>query len=1000
MAIGEKDPDCPGEEIVVTGGGGIVDEYCSQTFQVKPLFQALQTQEGVAIGDVDAKYKGNEVLSVGIDGKVHVLHHEANGAWVSETVWGCTCLINGVTVGEFNASHPGLELAVAIDKARVAVINQDPKVPGGWAVATMQVQEITITNMMIYSADILPEYPGDEILVGSFSGDLFLIRWDSATSAWNITSIWRADFAILGVSFGADVVPEIPGPELYVSQLYGNLTMLYQNGSKWMNQTVYHDKTNYPIYAAIPVDVDPRYPGPEIVSVGISPNLHVSHYSEGNWTTEEVQDPTGQDRLKLLYDIDVGELDGTHPGPEMIVGGIQQDLVSIEYTAPAFELVPLITDQTVVSGHAADFWLSVNAVGYFYGQVALTSVPGVTFSKTWASPGDLVKVSVPTSASSSDKTLTINITGTSLELGQTKNVTLTVEAKSSTKPGILLELLPEVQTTSPGFMTTFIAKATVLNSWDLTVEFYLDTELPFATSLSSEFSPADTPTAFLTVTPGSLAKNGTYPFIFRCKGTDDHNGTVFETRAVATINIDARGLPDFTVAASPLAAFGVPNSTLQYDLILNPLYDFSDQVTVSVEGTPQGSKGSFSALLVNLPSKITYTLELSSSVQPETSILSFKATGGGQTHTALTQLSVVLSSKYGDYDLSISPPVQMVLPGTSAYFLLHVTGDYGPDALEVRAAGAPFQASISAGQAGNPDYELLTVAVRKDAAPGPYRGLVVGTSPWEHTVSFEVVVISSASDIDLTLDPKDLLTSPGQDWPTVHLNATTGLPLVTNKTLTYSTLGLGIQGTTQVYNYNLSKALVLPIGNLKQATYLYLLLVQTPYMTHPKALVGTLTMTAPVALLYINVAEDHWTYHEGDHNTVQVSATNTGKASSGPLNLEVLLDGKSLCRRSVGPVSAGGRSEPLNCTVPAVAGDHNITYLIELQAASQGRVLSPSMSEHYKVHGFGMTGPLIAILMLLLATALLGATMNSRTSTAQGPKLNKAGPKRKVAEEE
>jgi hypothetical protein len=294
---------------------------------------------------------------------------------------------------------------------------------------------------------------------------------------------------------------------------------------------------------------------------------------------------------------------------------------------------------------------------------------------------------------------------------------------------------------------------------------------------------------------------------------------------------------------------------------LNPLDVFTDPVTISVDGVPKGAKGTFAVMLVNPPSKLTYYLELGPSVAPGNSILMFKATGGGWTHTALTQLSIVKASRYGDYGLSISPPVQMVAPGTSAYFLLHVTGNYGPDGLEIRASGAPFSASISAGQGGNPEYELLTVSVRKDAAPGVYKGLVVGTSPWEHNASFMVIVSSGGPDIDLTLELKDILTSPGQDWPTLRLNATTGLSLVTNKTLTYRTLGLGILGTSELFNYDLSKDLILPIGNLKAATYLYLLLVQTPDMTYPKVLVGTLTMTAPVALLYINVAEDQ--YREG-----------------------------------------------------------------------------------------------------------------------------------------
>ena len=1000
MATGEIDPTCPGEELVVTGGGGLVDEYCSQTFQVKPLFAALQTQHAVAIGHIDSRYPGNQVITVGIDSKVHVLHRESNGGWLGETVWDSKGQMNGVTVGEFNASHVGLELAVALDLSRAAIITQDPKVPGGWAVTVLMVQNETITNMMIYSADVLPDYPGDEIFVGSFSGDLFMIHQYSNNATYNITSIWRNDIAVMGVAYGANANPDVPSPQLYIDDLYGKVSLLYFNGTNWINQTIYQDVDQKPMYGIVPVDVDPRYPGPEVLFDGTSPNLHVSHYIGGKWITENVTDPTGQDRLKLLYTINVGEYDATHHGPEIMLGGFQQDLLAIEYTEPNFQLVPLFTNQTVVSGQDANFWVQVNAVGYFTGQIALSSSAGVAFSETKALPDDLVKVTVRTSPSSTDSNLDITVSGTSLDLGQTKNVTLTVHAKSSTKPGLVLTLLPEVQTTPPGFMTTFIAKATILNSWDLNVEFFLDTELPFATTMNLDNSPLDTPMAVLNVTPSALAVNGTYSFIISCDGTDTHNGTTFEARAVATIIVDASGSPDFSLVASPLYSVGVPNSTLKYTLTLNPLYEFSDQVTISVDGIPTGSKGSFSAMLVDLPTKITYILTLGSSVQLGSTILLFKASGGGQSHTVPTQLTVASPSLYGDYQLSITPPIQMVSPGEKAYFFLHETGSFIPGNLEVQAAGAPFQATLSSGTASNPDYLLLTVSVRSNAALGTYKGLVVGTSPWEHNASFMVVVIAGSSDIDLTVAPKDILTSLGQDWPITYLNATTNLALVNNKTLTYSTLGLGIEGKTDLYNYTLSKALILPIGDLGMGTYLFLLVVKTPDMPYPKVLVGTLTMTRPMALLYVKVAKSGWTFHEGDHNTVQVWATNTGIASSGPLNIEVLLDGVSLCRRTVGPVPAGGKSEPLNCTVPAVAGTHNITYLIELQDTSQGRVIQPSMSEQFKIYGFGWMGPALAIMLLVLVVALLGAVTRMRSEEKPSSTTKMEKPKRKDTEEE
>jgi hypothetical protein len=58
--------------------------------------------------------------------------------------------------------------------------------------------------------------------------------------------------------------------------------------------------------------------------------------------------------------------------------------------------------------------------------------------------------------------------------------------------------------------------------------------------------------------------------------------------------------------------------------------------------------------------------------------------------------------------------------------------------------------------------------------------------------------------------------------------------------------------------------------------------------------------------------------------------------------------------------------------------------------------MSPSVTKHYKIHGLGISGPLVALVLLLLAAGLLGATMRMRE---QEPKVKRTGPKYKDEEE-
>ena len=981
MAVGDVDPKSPGDELVVTGGGGIVDEYTRDTFQVKPIFVALKTQLGVAVGDVQSAYPGNEVVSVGQDYKVHVVHREASGARVAQTAWESVGSVNGVTIGEFNASHTGKEIAVAGDKALMAILTEDKTQPNGWSVNVMPVQYVPITNMMCYSADVLPEYPGDEVVVGSFSGDVYFAHRWANNMTWNITSIWRDDFAILGVSLGPSLVPSLTGSILYIAGFGGRLTMLNYNGTNWTNTTIFTEKKMNPLYTVVPYDIDPRYPGVELVVSGIASNVHIVRYSSGNWTEETVIDPSGQDRLKQLYDMKLGEFDSSHPGPELMMGGHLQDVLMLEYIEPSFDLVPMPSEQMAVSGHDATFWVSVTAIGYFTGEVALSADPGVTLSPSKARPGDLVKATVHTAPVPSERTITVNVTGRSLDLGTNRTVKLTVDALESTAKGFDLEVSPQVQYTTPGFTTAFVVRPTLINGWFGLLSYSLNTTMSLT---SSHFDRTDSDLrdpAVASLTPSGRIGSGAYPVLLTVEGYPVDYKHFFRVTAVVVVVVDASGAKDFSLTSYPQEARGVPGSTLRFDLSLSPLTDFPDKVVLTVDGVPPGSTGSLAAKFVSLPTKVPFEFDLGQRTPESYHVMTFHASGGGKEHSYAVIVSVANASATGDFSLQVLPPTLMARPGGTANFLVRVTGQLAPTLTMV--PGGPFQASISFGKDGNPEYRPMVVSIRSDASPGVYKGTVVGRTDWEHNATFTVIVSTEQQEPDLRLVSSDLLVSPGQEWPTFRLDAIVNRDIIVGKDLSYTAFGLTDDPPTYTsHTYNYSRDLSLPLPQLDQGTYLVLFVFYTPDNTYGRTLFGTVTMTSPVALLTMRVQHDAWTPREGASNGLRVTVVNSGVAPASYVTVELLMDGKTIGRQVISSVPAKGESAPVDFRWTADSGDHNITAIIFVyNSTTGGRVLAQPYTADLQIYPWSLKGPAISAALIFLVAAMLAYTVMSRSNT-------------------
>lgn len=309
-AIGDLDPEGPGNEVAVVSANGEawMVKRSSNGWASEQIYRGDGELIMCAIGDVHPAHPGNEFIGVGMvrgqeslegPGQV-VLVRKSEGKWVGDRIFEDSHMIHGVAIGDVSARSAGNEVIACGFNHRVTLLRLDG---GQWSYEVIYVGNDRMKIAVI--ADVLPERDGLEVLVSGSDGNVVLL-WEGPLG-WKHEIIYsdsvgqsRISWTNAGVLIGGDD---------------GKVTLARRIQGRWKADFLFRDSGK--IRGVATGDVDRTMEGDEFYACGYSRRIiQMNETSDGFWRgTEFFQDE------KPLHHLVAGELDPNHPGLELVACG-------------------------------------------------------------------------------------------------------------------------------------------------------------------------------------------------------------------------------------------------------------------------------------------------------------------------------------------------------------------------------------------------------------------------------------------------------------------------------------------------------------------------------------------------------------------------------------------------------------------------------------------------------------------------------------------------------
>lgn len=317
-AVGDIDPNSPGNEVVTVNAAGEV--WLVRRGETGWRTERIHKGDGelimCAIGDVDPRYSGNEFVGVGMvtgqesrtgPGQALLIRRENNG-WSALPIFTDDHMIHGVAIGNVSARHPGNEIVVCGFNHRVTLLYFDE---GQWQHETIYVGNDRMKVAVV--ADVLPDRNGLEVVVCGSDGNA-VVLWEGQLG-WHHDVIYsdphgqsRVAAGNLGVLIGGDK---------------GKVSFASRQSGAWVAEVVARDAGR--IRGVAIADVEAGVPGAEFYTCGYSRNvLQLVRDEQGFWTSKVIF--TAQ---RPLHHLVAGDIDPTHPGPELVTCGHGGRLIAL-----------------------------------------------------------------------------------------------------------------------------------------------------------------------------------------------------------------------------------------------------------------------------------------------------------------------------------------------------------------------------------------------------------------------------------------------------------------------------------------------------------------------------------------------------------------------------------------------------------------------------------------------------------------------------------------------
>ena len=309
-AIGDLDPDSPGNEVVVVNAAG--EAWLARRVAGKWRPERIYNGDGelitCAVGDVDPGHPGNEFVGVGMvrgeesrRGLGHVVMVHKDGAeWIATQVFQDDHMIHGVAIGDVSSLHKGNEIVACGFNHRVTLLSLDS---GRWGSEVIYVGSDRMKIAAV--ADVLPERQGLEVVVSGSDGNV-VVLWESELG-WKHESIYSDRVGQSRVACGE--------PGVLIGGDEGKVTLAQRRDGRWTAEFLAREPGK--IRGVAIADVDQDVPGPEMYACGYSLNVvQLVRDADGLWRSKAVfQAP------RPLHHLVSGDIDPVHPGPELLTCG-------------------------------------------------------------------------------------------------------------------------------------------------------------------------------------------------------------------------------------------------------------------------------------------------------------------------------------------------------------------------------------------------------------------------------------------------------------------------------------------------------------------------------------------------------------------------------------------------------------------------------------------------------------------------------------------------------
>jgi len=261
-AIGDAVPDSPGCEFVgvgmvsgpesLTGPGQVLLIHRQgKGWQATPIFRDDHMIHGVALGDVAARYPGNEIVVCGFSHRVTLLRREG-ARWRDQTIYVASDRLKIAAIADVLPQREGLEVLVCGSDGRVVALWEGQL---GWCHEVVYADPVGQSRVAAGAAGVL---------IGGDGGKVTLARRQDA--GWRAECLARQAGKIRGVAV-ADVDPEVPGAELYACGYSRNVVQLVRDaGGFWHSRRIFSGQR--PLHHLVAGDFDAAHPGSELVTCG------------------------------------------------------------------------------------------------------------------------------------------------------------------------------------------------------------------------------------------------------------------------------------------------------------------------------------------------------------------------------------------------------------------------------------------------------------------------------------------------------------------------------------------------------------------------------------------------------------------------------------------------------------------------------------------------------------------------------------------------------------